>query len=356
MSTSTNSPRSEKVRALGLGGLKPDEAAAFTWEQMRAFVETEGPSRLLLLLKRCDAADSGTLTIREFKAALADAGLPGASNKVAETVMKAASNKGGAKGSKKALDYAAFVRLLTSESHADVTGNQPAISEELEQQPLPAPPPPPPPSPMFEANIRHMTAPPPPPPPPSPMVVATKVEKKFNTEASVSEEANATRNPQKGLDVVRPIESRPQTVSSRLPNAEHSELQAAAEAEVQAAMAAAAVEESPTLKPSSSTLSPVLEGHASSNTADSGIEFELEAAAAADTSEDNAESVAAVLLAAAADSFPATAATRASSVERTGWDKPSIELAEKLAVSYSAPASRLLPYFLTFTQYTFTQH
>jgi len=188
------------------------------------------------------------------------------------------------------------------------------------------------------------------------MVVATKVEKKFNTEASVSEEANATRNPQKGLDVVRPIESRPQTVSSRLPNAEHSELQAAAEAEVQAAMAAAAVEESPTLKPSSSTLSPVLEGHASSNTADSGIEFELEAAAAADTSEDNAESVAAVLLAAAADSFPATAATRASSVERTGWDKPSIELAEKLAVSYSAPASRLLPYFLTFTQYTFTQH
>jgi len=344
MSTSANSPRTEKVRAVGLGGFKPDEAAAFTWEQMRAFVKTEGPSRLLLLLKGFDAADCGTLTNREFKAALADAGLPGASNKVAETVMKAASNTAGAKGSKKALDYAAFVRALTSESHDDsLTGSQPVNSEGYVHQP-PTVPPPPPPSPMVPASVRHVPVPPPPPPspmvladtrrssvppppPPSPMVAPTKVGKKLDTETSVAVEASARRSSKNEVLSTESF-SRVDGPIAPLSVEEQSELQAAAEAEVLAAMAAAAtVEESPTLKPAS-TLSPVLEGQASGTSTESGPEFNL----AAGTPEDEEYAKAAeARLAAAADSFTA-AATRAS-VERPGWDKPSLELAEKLAVS-----------------------
>ena len=95
-----------------LEGLQPDEATALVWAKLRAFAATKGETGVRELFSQFDADSSGTLDKNEFKSALATVGLPGASNKVVETVMKAASQGEGAGGSKKRLDYASFAAAL----------------------------------------------------------------------------------------------------------------------------------------------------------------------------------------------------------------------------------------------------
>jgi hypothetical protein len=95
-----------------LEGLQPDEATALLWAKLRAFAATKGETGVRELFSQFDADSSGTLDKNEFKSALATVGLPGASNKVVETVMKAASQGEGAGGSKKRLDYASFAAAL----------------------------------------------------------------------------------------------------------------------------------------------------------------------------------------------------------------------------------------------------
>jgi len=118
---------------ISLEGMKPDEASALVWSKLKAWAaaptpndsreeregreEDEGGNKsseggVVSLFKELDLDKSGTLDAKEFKAALAAIGLPGASNKVVETVMKAAAQADGSKGSKKVLDYASFASLL----------------------------------------------------------------------------------------------------------------------------------------------------------------------------------------------------------------------------------------------------
>jgi Ca2+-binding EF-hand superfamily protein len=79
------------------------------------FAHSEGELGMQALFQRFDTDNSGILDKHEFKAALAQVGLPGASNKVVESVMKAAAQAEGAKGSKKALDYSSFAAALRPE-------------------------------------------------------------------------------------------------------------------------------------------------------------------------------------------------------------------------------------------------
>ena len=95
-----------------LEGMLPSDATAVAWGRLTALVTSAGSSGIRDLFQRFDTDGSGTLDKNEFKAALATVGLPGASNKVVELIMKNASQKMGAKGSKKALDYATFASAL----------------------------------------------------------------------------------------------------------------------------------------------------------------------------------------------------------------------------------------------------
>ena len=106
---------------LSLEGMKPDEASALVWSKLKSWAAASaqnktrdegGEGGVVSLFKELDLDNSGTLDAKEFKAALAAMGLPGASNKVVETVMKAAALADGSKGSKKVLDYASFAMLL----------------------------------------------------------------------------------------------------------------------------------------------------------------------------------------------------------------------------------------------------
>ena len=103
---------SSSAETVSLEGLPPDEAATLVWSKLRAFAATKGETGVRDVFAQFDADSSGTLDKNEFKSALATVGLPGASNKVVETVMKAASQEEGAGGSKKALDYASFAAAL----------------------------------------------------------------------------------------------------------------------------------------------------------------------------------------------------------------------------------------------------
>ena len=100
------------AETVSLEGLPPDEAAGLVWSKLRSFAATKGETGVRDVFAQFDADSSGTLDKNEFKSALATVGLPGASNKVVETVMKAASQEEGAGGSKKALDYASFAAAL----------------------------------------------------------------------------------------------------------------------------------------------------------------------------------------------------------------------------------------------------
>jgi len=95
-----------------LEGILPTDAVGLVWKRLRSFAQAEGETGARSLFQRFDADRSGILDPKEFKAALAHVGLAGASNKVVEIVMKAASQRDGAKGSKKVLDYASFAVAL----------------------------------------------------------------------------------------------------------------------------------------------------------------------------------------------------------------------------------------------------
>jgi hypothetical protein len=95
-----------------LEGMKPDDAVALAWGTLQALADSIGNAGVRDIFERFDTDGSGTLDKREFKAALATVGLPGASNKVLEIMMKAASQEEAAKGSKRALDYASFATAL----------------------------------------------------------------------------------------------------------------------------------------------------------------------------------------------------------------------------------------------------
>jgi len=95
-----------------LEGLLPADAVTLVWKRLRLFAQSEGLTGARALFQRFDIDKSGILDPKEFKAALAHVGLPGASNKVVEIVMKAASQGDGAKGSKKVLDYSSFAVAL----------------------------------------------------------------------------------------------------------------------------------------------------------------------------------------------------------------------------------------------------
>ena len=95
-----------------LEGMLPGDASAVACSRLNALATSAGSAGIRDLFESFDTDGSGTLDKNEFKAALASVGLPGASNKVVEMIMKAASQEVGAKGSKKALDYATFATAL----------------------------------------------------------------------------------------------------------------------------------------------------------------------------------------------------------------------------------------------------
>jgi len=105
---------SESSEVSRLDGVKPDDAAELVWHTLRDFAKEQGPNGTADLFKRFDTDGSGVLDPKEFKAALATVGLPGASNKVVESVMKTAASGEGAKGSKKKLDLSTFARALNA--------------------------------------------------------------------------------------------------------------------------------------------------------------------------------------------------------------------------------------------------
>ena len=99
--------------ALSLDGMKPEEASALVWQKLREFAaSTQGQEGTKKLFKKFDTDGNGTLDRNEFREALALVGVTGASNKAVEIIMKAAGAEDGAKGTKKALDYACFANAL----------------------------------------------------------------------------------------------------------------------------------------------------------------------------------------------------------------------------------------------------
>jgi hypothetical protein len=98
---------------VSLEGLQTAEAAALIWAKLREFAREHGSLRSLDLFRKLDADRSGALDVKEFKAALASCGMPGAiSTKVVKAVMKHAGLN--AKGS--GVPYGAFVAALTATS------------------------------------------------------------------------------------------------------------------------------------------------------------------------------------------------------------------------------------------------
>jgi Ca2+-binding EF-hand superfamily protein len=75
---------SESSKVSRLDGMKPDDAAELVWLKLRDFAKEQGPHDVADTFKRFDTDGSGILDPKEFKAALAMVGLPGASNKVVE--------------------------------------------------------------------------------------------------------------------------------------------------------------------------------------------------------------------------------------------------------------------------------
>jgi hypothetical protein len=355
----------------GLQGMLPDAAAALVWARMRAFADAEGHVGVAELFERFDADGSGTLDFREFKAALAEAGLPGASNKVVETVMKAAAQAEGARGSKKALDYASFVQALVPAGAPELSptgvevapAGTPLSVAPSEKQiaslgadaaaPFVS-------APEISALAAFAQPPPslPPVPPPPYAVIAAADEAKARAEAAAEVEAAMT--------AAEAAEAEAAAIEAQR-EARQLVLQAAAEAEVLAAMAAAVGSPTkhaappPHLFPSAPTVpaTAAAEGKASSEPKKAAEDFAAQSklattpaagmppaeptpfvasAAAPATGSTAAAEAAAARLAAAADSFAAAAAAalrdRAGerAGERAGWDGPSLELAGKLAV------------------------
>jgi len=146
--TSTSTANSsESTEAVGtLEGMDPEAAASLTWTTLRALASSLGNTGMLEILKPFDADGTGMLNKNEFKAALASVKLPGASNKVIESIMKAASQEEGSKGSKKALDYTNFAATFApsvestievdaaQDSSQSIPSNANAVSIEVDDQ------------------------------------------------------------------------------------------------------------------------------------------------------------------------------------------------------------------------------
>jgi hypothetical protein len=112
-----------------LEGLAPDDAAELVWLKLRDFAEQQGPHGVADAFKRFDTDGSGVLDPKELKAALATVGLPGASNKVVESVMKTAASAEGAKGSKKKLDLSTFAVALGMPQEVAAADEPPALAD-----------------------------------------------------------------------------------------------------------------------------------------------------------------------------------------------------------------------------------
>lgn len=130
ISSTANSTESAKAAAT-LEGMDPEAATLRAWTTLRGLASSLGSTGILEILKRFDAEENGVLNKNEFKAALASVDMPGASNKVIENIMKAASQEEGSKGSKKALDYTNFAATLALSVGLKVDSNMSGDSSQM---------------------------------------------------------------------------------------------------------------------------------------------------------------------------------------------------------------------------------